>query len=180
MLNLKIEAAKSLFFDRLAVMEALTKAEQIGLSRAGAFTRRAAQTLMRSGGKKGKISKPGEPPRTHGDRLLRKHLFFAFEPSKKSVVVGPALLNGRAKYNRGKTIPETLEFGGAIDVPVSIMRDGTAVPTHLVKPAARRFLHRTIRPGFVEARPYMRPAREKVEAKFAEMFRNTFRSGGPA
>ncbi len=51
-------------------------------------------------------SKPGEPPRSiRGD--LKQFLFFAYDPERRSVVVGPAKLNGK----QGNA-PQVLEEGG--------------------------------------------------------------------
>lgn len=92
-------------------------------------------------------SKPGEPPRSWGDRLLRKFILFVFEPFRRSVVIGPAKLNG------GTTAPEVLEYGGQ------------AV-------AGYRGARRSVR---IEPRPYMRPAFDRELPKVPQMWRDVIK-----
>jgi phage gpG-like protein len=96
--------AKDFFFDRKTVQRALVPAKRKFLSKVGAFVRRSAQTSMRY--RKGP-SKPGSPPSAHKERgaLLRKLLWFAYDPSNDSVVIGP-VGTGRAEA------PRLNEFGG--------------------------------------------------------------------
>ena len=51
-------------------------------------------------------SKPGEPPRMHAG-FLKNFLYYAFDESTRSVVVGPAILPSTAG-----TVPGVLEYGG--------------------------------------------------------------------
>jgi hypothetical protein len=96
--------AKDFFFDRKTVQRALVPAKRKFLSKVGAFVRRSAQTSMRY--RKGP-SKPGSPPSAHKERgaLLRKLLWFAYDPSNDSVVVGPVA-------TRKAEAPRLNEFGG--------------------------------------------------------------------
>lgn len=120
MFGMKIDEAKSFFFDRERVLESLTAAEARVLSRGGSFIRTTAQRSMRSGGKKGAVSKPGEPPRSHGERLLRKNVLFSYDAGAKSVVVGPTALNWVHFQENSKKlsepIPAILEYGGSYRV----------------------------------------------------------------
>lgn len=50
-------------------------------------------------------SKPGQPPKTRKG-TIKKQLFYAFDPGRESVVIGPILF---APKNNA---PETLEYGG--------------------------------------------------------------------
>ncbi len=86
-------------------------------------------------------SQPGEPPRSIFG-LLRDHIYFVYDPARRSVVVGPAELNGT-----GGEAPAVLEFGGSV--------------------TNRRNRRSTIAP-----RPYMRPALEAETDNFPELFRN--------
>lgn len=54
---------------------------------------------------------PGKPPRTVLG-LLKKFLYFAWDSSSRSVVIGPARLNGRSADD----IPSVLESGGTTQV----------------------------------------------------------------
>ncbi len=111
-----VDQAKGFFFDRAKVLNALAATEVRVLSRIGAFIRTSAQRLMRTGGKKGAVSRPGEPPRTHDNPLLKKFLYFAYDTSQKSVVIGPTALNWLHFQTSGlglsDTIPAILEYGG--------------------------------------------------------------------
>lgn len=95
---------KSSFFDRKRVIDAVGKAGAASLSKAGAFIRRTAKGLMKSGGKKNKVAPPGTPPRVHAGQL-KDLLYFGFDTSKATVVIGPV------KFGDGEA-PGLLEFGG--------------------------------------------------------------------
>ncbi len=136
---------------------ALTEAER------QSFKRR--QDLYKSGKSKVKpkrplvASNPGEPPRTRTG-LVRKFLFFAFDPQTKSVVVGPALLN------KSTMAQSTLETGGMTMGIVSreiTLDDGTVLTTR--KEAMVK----------IAPRPFMQPALQRNQAKVAELFRNSIK-----
>jgi hypothetical protein len=95
---------KEMFFDRAAVIRAVAPAKIRVLSKAGAFIRKAAQTSMRY---RKRASKPGQPPSAHKEHgaLLRKLVFFGYDSSADSVVVGPVAAK------RGEA-PNLNEFGG--------------------------------------------------------------------
>ena len=111
---------RNFFFDRAIVQNAMDKATQAALSKGGAFIMRAARTSMRwrsgvnkkgqarfgKGSKPKPASAPGTPPfawREQGQ--MRNMLFFAYDPSAKTVVVGPQ------KFRAGDA-PPLNEFGG--------------------------------------------------------------------
>ena len=145
MIGVTVREAKAGFFDRQAVIAAVGRANVLALSKAGAYIRRSAKGLIRSGGKKGKVSLPGEPPRSHVGSL-RDLIFFSWDARTRSVVVGPALFKQSpdAASPVSGTVPSVLEHGGQI----------------IVKRLARKFGSRspivTIAP-----RPYMLPALNK-------------------
>lgn len=99
-----VRDAKNGFFDRAAVMGAMDVTARKVLSKFGAFVRRSAQFSIRS--RKG-FSAPGSPPHGHTG-LLRKFIFFSWDNNRRSVVIGPAKLNGRASNDALRA----LEFGG--------------------------------------------------------------------
>lgn len=134
---------KDIFFDSPKVKRAVDRALRRTLSRFGAFVRTRSRTSIR---KSKKISAPGSPPRSHVG-LLRNLILFGYEPATKSVVIGPALL----RKLPGKTIPETLEYGGRL-----IMRG---------KGPAKY--------GNYIARPYMRPARDAELPKFLDSLKDS-------
>ncbi|MBL0920930.1 MAG: hypothetical protein IBJ10_02245 [Phycisphaerales bacterium] len=143
---------KDLFFDSAAVTGAVSKERRRALSKAGAFIRRTARQSMRKGAGP---SKPGRPPNRHANPLLYSRLFFAYDSSTRSVIVGSEALNGGSA-------PNTLEFGGDVVVPRR-SRGGSVVEA---------------RPAKVPPRPYMGPALAKELPKLAEPWANSLR-GGP-
>ena len=119
---------KSFFFDRKAVIDRVGVAKVKTLSKLGAFVRRAAQTSMRY--RKGK-SQPGQPPSAHKETgaLLRKLLFFSYDPSSDSVVVGPIAA-------RRAEAPRLQEFGGkAKRTRMGVTRTVTYPPRPYMQPA---------------------------------------------
>lgn len=141
MLGVSMRISSS-FFDRPAVTRAMDRASHAALSKAGAFVRQRAFTSMAYSGK---TSEPGEPPLAHtGD--LRK-IFFAYDHSSRSVVVGPLRF-------KGSNVPNILEYGG-----VTHMRRGN-----------RR---RTVR---IAPRPYMRPALAAEAPGFDDMWKNSIKA----
>ena len=148
MIGFKIDAAKSLFFDAPAVIAATTKAERRVLSKFGAFVRTRARSSIR---KRKSPSPVGQPPSSHTG-LLKRFLFFAFEPARHSVVIGPARLNqviGQA--------PAALEYGG----------------TSVVVAGPRS--QRRTRKISVAARPYMGPAFAAELPRVSELWREVLR-----
>lgn len=147
MLSLTLKAAKSNFFDRNKVKDAMTAAAHRVLSRFGAYVRQRAKTSLRY---RERSSLPGNPPSAHRTMLrrrtnkktgtrtvqavspLRELILFAYDSTRHSVVIGPALLRA------GSKVPSVLEYGGVGEV-----RD----------PITRRVRKATFAP-----RPYMRPA----------------------
>jgi hypothetical protein len=93
---------KSMFFDRQAVIDALGRANARALSRAGAFIQRRAKSSIR---KRKRASRPGEPPSSHIG-TLRNLIYFGFDTTSRSVVVGPTPLGAVG------IVPPTLEYGG--------------------------------------------------------------------
>ena len=134
-----------LFFDKKAVRDKVDAGTRRVLSKFGAFVRRTARGSIR---KRKKPSPPEQPPSSHVG-LLKKFIFFGYEPAKRSVVIGPVRLSQKG---RGEA-PHLLEYGGA----------GTVV---------RRGKRKRAR---YAARPFMGPAMTKEEPKLPEMWRDSLR-----
>ena len=92
---------KKMFFDRKAVVGAVDRATRKVLSKFGAFVRTTARHSIR---KRKAVSQPGSPPSSHVG-LLKKLIYFGFDPSHRSVVIGPTPLHGAE-------VPPLLEYGG--------------------------------------------------------------------
>lgn len=118
---------RQFFFDRIKVANALEKGERKALSKFGAYVRRADQTSLRY---RKTISAPGAPPSAHASQgftrqrknrktgkvsrqpksPLRELIYFAWDPAKKSVVIGPVPFKN-SKVGAG-VAPKLIEEGG--------------------------------------------------------------------
>jgi len=134
-----------LFFDTKAVRDKVDAGTRRVLSKFGAFVRRTARSSIR---KRKKPSSPGSPPSSHIG-LLKKFIFFGYEPAKRSVVIGPVRLS---QQGRGEA-PHLLEYGGSTKVE----RRGTR------------------KRAKVRPRPFMGPAFEKEEPKLPAMWKGSIK-----
>lgn len=177
---------KELFFDRSLILKKAEKAKYRALMRFGAYVRRVAKTSMRY---RKKASPPGQPPSAHKDgrkaalkklgrakhngALLREYLFYGWDRSTETVVVGPAGL-------AGSKVPQLHEHGGAVAAEKG---DGVAVKNPAGRdPKTGRFYSRgthwvslagkTLR---YPKRPTMRPALDATKSKFPAQFRDSIR-----
>jgi hypothetical protein len=142
---------KTLFFDSRAVLEKVDAATRRVLSRFGAFVRTTARHSIRK--RKG-ISSPGSPPSSHVGTLKRL-IFFGYDLSARSVVIGPAPFRSTVEA------PPLLEYGGTAsrkDLPAG--------------QADRKGRHVLAR---YAARPFMKPAFEKEKSKLPAMWANSVR-----
>src|SRR5689334_22367304 len=112
---------KNFFFDRLLVQRELGKDNAKALSKIGAFVRRRARSSMR---RRKRAAAVGMPPSAHSSDPVRtlKNIWFAYDQSRQSVVIGPLRLNG----NQG-SIPALHEFGGTRPI-VEVQLRGRWVP----------------------------------------------------
>jgi len=161
MIGLGIDQAKGLFFDSKKVQATTTKAERRVLSRFGAYVRQSARSSIR---KRKKVSAPGQPPSSHTG-LLKRFILFAYEPERRSVVIGPVRLNAKIG-----DAPPALEYGGQVRVASrSRSRLSRAKRRTRRQPsAATRGRTVTIRP-----RPFMGPAFEREKPKLSAMWRDS-------
>jgi len=173
------------FFNRGAVVKNLTKQERAVMSRFGAFVRTRAQSSMlrhvvqRSFGVKSKVtsrkgvSRPGEPPYVHQGTLV-KFLFFAYDATTHSVVIGPSATNQVFFDKAGRpvtgTVPGVLERGGQITILERQRRSGEWVRADLRSRRRWGHLPTRYRTVSIAARPYMRPAMFAELPKFAPLF----------
>jgi len=128
-----------MFFDKKAVRDKVDAGTRRVLSKFGAFVRRTARSSIR---KRKRTSRPGQPPSSHTG-LLKRFIFFGYDPRKESVVIGPVRLSQKG---RGEA-PALLEHGGTGKVQKKRVR---------YKP-----------------RPYMGPAFEKEQPKLPAMWRDS-------
>ena len=144
---IRMEITK-LFFDKKVVRDKVDAGTRRVLSKFGAYVRRTARQSIR---KRKKISDPGSPPSSHTG-LLKRFIFFGYDPRKRSVVIGPVRLtqNGRGKA------PALLEYGGT----TTLQRHGNP--------------RKRVRANF-RGRPFMGPAFEKEQPKLPAMWRDSIK-----
>jgi hypothetical protein len=143
-IGFRIQQAKGLFFDRQKVQSAVSRAERRVLSQFGAHVRQDAKQRIR---RRKRPSRPGESP-TNQTGLLKRHIYFVFDPDRRSVVIGPARLS------TGTEAPATLEYGG-----------DAVVETPQGKPVRVA----------IEERPYMGPAFRQELPKVPALWRDSVR-----
>lgn len=139
--GMQFKSATGGFFDRKKVINAVDRVTRRVLSRFGAFVRRTAKQSIR---KRKKSAAADRPPSSH-EGTLKRLIFFAYNRSRDSVVIGPT------QSGRGD-VPRLLEEGGII----------------------RRRDPRTGRSKMLRYKPhpYMKPALDKELPGLPAMWRN--------
>ncbi len=136
---------KASFFDSKPVVSMMDRKTRKVFSKFGAFVRVKARSLVnKKGGKKNVSAMPGDPPRRHVG-TLRRGIFFSYEMSKKSVVIGPVVLGGGSAQNLM-----------ALDQSGSVIIQG----------------QKKQRRVFIKARPFMMPAYEEEQPKLSAMWKD--------
>lgn len=169
------------FFDRDLVKRSVDKATREVLGKFGAFVRRKARWSIRTKRKrlrdmtaeerakfkminairkrkgykplkrpKVSGSEPGQPP-ANITGLLKAGIFFAYEPTKQNVAIGPV--------RAGPGTADVLEYGGYVRITAG---------------------KNTGQLKRVAARPYMRPAFEATLERLPPMWRDSVKLGLPA
>lgn len=153
------------FFDRAIVRQKLGEKQAKFLRNAGGYAQKTAQRSMRRVGKKGAPSKAGMPPKYHGGTPSLRTILYGLDPSRGSMVIGPVLLNG--SRNRNPTIPALHEFGGTQTIRERKV-GATWMPLGKKRPRPGQPVRR--RMATYPARPFMRPARDKLATKFKQLW----------
>lgn len=157
------------FFDRSAVIARLERKERRVLGRTGSYTMRVMRNSMRPGGKKGRVSQPGEAPRYHGRGLLKRLIFFGLDKSSGAVFVGPELLASEHRpidqKHKSRSRPVIADYrSGGKTLPEFVNDGGTA--TRITRYPSGRITKHTIR---YEPRPFRDLAMPKGIAKLQEL-----------
>lgn len=161
----------SMFFDRQAVTSKVDAATRRVLSKFGAFVRTASRSSIR---KRKKASAPGSPPSSHKGQL-RRFIFFSYDRSTNSVVIGPERLGSVGEA------PALNEYGGTAQRMRALPRQGGRKAHTKAQAAAyrRKVLAGEITPpvrqkvkytAVYPARPFMGPAFEKEKPKLAGLW----------
>ena len=109
-------SVKEMFFDRDAVINAISTGDRRRLSKAGAFIRRRARSMLRF---RKRSASPGQPPsvRSRDSFSTLRNVLFALGDDQQSVVVGPrAVPSLRLRKASTSYVPALLEFGGTAEV----------------------------------------------------------------
>jgi len=146
----------SLFFDRNAIISRLDKFEHKVLSRTGAFGRQVIRQSIRTGGKNGKRSGPGQPPRFHkrGFARLKDGIFFQADLDRGSVVIGP-----------NKLITKTIPKGGLASGAQLLEEGGRATTLMYKHRSVPRVGQRLWVDMVMQARPFVHKQRDKIAAE---------------
>lgn len=177
MIKFKVDDAKHWFFDREKVIQAAGRAKKRVLSRFGSFVRRDARKSIRN---RKKVSKPGQPP-SNRTGILKRFIYFVYDATQKSVLIGPAktnqiFFNGDGEPVTG-TVPEVLEYGGEIGI-LEVQNEFTKTWSRADLRSRRRLKDRRTRLRYadVKARPYMTPAfTANREKHIPAMWRDTIK-----
>jgi hypothetical protein len=194
MIGIKLDKSKFFFEskDKQRIFAGVDKAQARNLNKSGGFIRTVARRSMR---RRKKASQPGQPPsaRTQSPShplgpLLKERLFYQFDPSTKTVVVGPQKLNtiayDGATQMRG-TIPQTLEFGGSMSQMQYLDERDGKWRKYDARYRARGFSQKVYGRGVMKtiklrrkqiniaARPYMAPAYKQSEPRLAGVWKDT-------
>lgn len=130
------------FFDTERIQRSVSAGARRVLSKFGAFIRTRARSSIR---KRKAVSQPGKPPSEHTGII--RLIFFAWDAATESMVAGP--IKAAGKDGRA---PTALERGGEAVIAGNARRKSKRV---------------TIRP-----RPFMGPALDHEQPKFAAQLRN--------
>jgi len=152
-----IKINTKIFFTAKPGKRAVDRATRRVLSKIGAFVRQRARRSIR---KRKRPARPGQPPSSHKG-LLKRLIYFGYEPEKKSVVIGPTPLSSGVGSGYGPTtVPELLEEGGTVVATQRNKRRGK-------RPTRQRKQY--------SPHPYMRPAMEAEEPKLPDLWRDSVR-----
>lgn len=160
---------QSRFFDRQRVIESIGRANARRLSRMGAFVQRRARSSLKRSGKSRRSAARGRPPRVHStnDTVSLKNIQFGLNSDDAGVVIGPVKLHQKNNFSDpSKTVPELLEFGGAVRI-----REYRWPGSEVWLPGAPRRrrdkneVERRFRSARYAPHPFMGPALEKEIAK---------------
>ena len=155
--------------DSAFVMSKVDPAIRKNLNRQGATVRQIQRRSMRD--RKGP-SKPGQPPNAH-TRYLKDRIFYSYDPSTRSVVVGPELAKVRGADPITSTVPGVLESGGDVRIEEYKRRqNGKWVRVSKRTPAGRERRKRTIH---IKARPSAEPALQKSLSSFPDLWKGSVR-----
>lgn len=168
-LQMTITEAKKAFFDRALVTSKIDKTTARAFVKIGATVRKIERNSIRYSPNP---SKEGRPPNAHGSNsLLKEKIFFVYDASTKSVVIGPALINGARNQTPGSTAPEVLEFGGTVIFDRAVFIDESSTTGRL----RRRIREKVTRE--VKPRPFAAPALEKTKDRYPHLWADEWQGG---
>ena len=174
MLTMKIDQAKGFFFDPGKLFAGLDKATQRILSKFGGSVRLRSKRSIKE---RKKPSVPGKPPSSRTG-VLKQFIFYAYEPQKRTVVIGPTPTN-QIFFNRDRrpvtgTVPGVLEYGGEITL-LEVLKWGKWRRADLRSRRRNANLPTRYRTVRIAARPYMQPAFDAALETLDPLWRDSIR-----
>ena len=158
-----------LFFDTKAITNSVAKATQRNLSKFGAFVRTRSRSSIR---RRKKSSAPGKPP-SNRTGLLKRFIFFNYDPQAETVIIGPGKTNQIFFNKDGQpvtgTVPEVLEYGGEIGI-FEVFKFGRWQRADLRSRRRIQGRKQRLRRVKIKARPFMVPAFEKEKSKLPALW----------
>ena len=157
--GMRLKSGRWMMFNDKRILNYMSRAKRKSFNYFGAWV---AKTARRSIRKRKNWSDPGHQPHSHVG-LLRKLIYWGYDPVTDSEVIGPARLKSRSPYEP-RTVPEVLEYGGVVKKEVTgallgaLLHAGKHTPRaynmyHALKGKRGQTVAITYKP-----RPYMHPA----------------------
>lgn len=158
-----------LHFDRQGMRKRMGSAKSVFLRRSGALVMQTARQSIRSSSGS---SKPGDPPRGHGQQKYQRSIHYGIDEPADQTVIGPINLNQSnpsVRPVKGK-LPAVLEHGGQVFVK-EVFKFGKWRPYR----SSDRGLPVRVRKVFIQARPTMGPAMASSAKKLPGLMAGTFK-----
>lgn len=108
-----LKTTTKFFFDRERVIKAVGRKTASAMRHIGGTILKTAKRSIRKPTKNKPHSKPGQPVRS-GTGILKRTIFFEFEPRTQTLIVGPKKLpiKSNVRPTNRRSVPELLEKGG--------------------------------------------------------------------
>lgn len=172
LMGLTVKATDA-FFDKPGIIARIDKTRLKNLSRAGAFVRTSARSLLR---RRKNPSRPGQPPTVYSrdNFATLRNILFAYDETgdEGRVIVGPVGLNQvNDVAGSRQTIPELLEKGGTNSILEVSANRGKTWKRFDRRRNIRPWEITRRRPARYEPRPFMGPALAKEQKKIMALWR---------
>ena len=174
-MNFNVKIAKTVFNQKF-LESRIFKAEYNALGQFGAYCMKVARNSLKTADGP---SAPGKPPHSHGDKFLKKWIFFYVDKIKGNMSIGPEKLNhvyfgGDGKPLAGKTVPQILEEGGTIGT-LEVFKYGRWIRADLRSKRRMAGLPLRLVSSKIAKRPYMLPAFNETKKRLKEFWEKSIK-----